>query len=378
MLTRIPQMENNLINQNLLSTSGRNAGMESPLDNGLENVGRPLLNLITIPDNLEKNYETELVKIPHYWRDQEGILHDKPITIEQKTKQQLLTLGEKPIPLGSVEWNGNLYSQQFICSIARMSECGTYKIPYYCPECDHTRAKTEYCNVKYCAKPECVKERRIKALKKLNALGIKNKMFFQFEIGSNVVSRNERNNIVKKFIKKLPNKYKLLKNGKYNLCYVKINQDIGHKNIEITGKPFFHDHIAFTGTKVDTKEFIMISRNILHNITQKCVFSCGGWVKKKPLFNYYAQRMAGQLGEAKTGKFYLKDVISLKEYFKMYYRKQSLQYNLNALITCITELPETSLLCPYCKIDLIRGTRTPILTETELDYSFVTEEFLGS
>ena len=363
---------------NILSTSGRNSEMESPLNNGLGNVGRPLLHLYTIPENLEKQYETELVEIPHYWRDKTGTLHNKPIHIEQKTAQQRLILGEKPIKEGFTEWNGSLYPIQYMCSIARMSECGNYKIPYHCPECDYTKTKKEYCNVKYCSKHKCVEERRIKAHKKLVALGIRNKMFFQFEIGSNILSRDQRNIVVKKFIKKLPNKYKLLKNGKYQLPYVKINHDIGNKNIGITGKPFFHDHIAFTGVKVDAKDFIMISRNILHGINQKCVFSCGGWVKKKPLFNYFAQRVSGELGEAKTGKFYLRDVITLKEYFQMYYRKQSLQYNLNALITCITELPETSLNCPNCKIELIRGSRTPILCETELDSSFVTEEFIGS
>ena len=182
------------------------------------------------------------------------------------------------------------------------------------------------CHSIYCTCNKCKQVRVSRAEDRLYALKVKSKRMYHFTIGSDELSKKELQKYITKYMRIM--RYPSKKSGAlaYKLNYIKVF-DIGRGSYRKTKRYYLHFHIAIIGEKLPIKAFLARSKAVLKNIHPRLNLWGIGWRPTSSLLHYFACRMAGVLGEKKSGYYYYPNVMGLEEYFQTYYNRRVLTWS---------------------------------------------------
>lgn len=201
-----------------------------------------------------------------------------------------------------------------------LDTCGLKWARYSCECKGINKIIPWYCHSRYCSNVECVQERIAIAQARLKSLDIRSKRVLHFSIGSTELDKTSLQHVVNKVLNRIPQKYKVLLKTSKRALYVKVFDISKGKS----GKQYLHYHILLltkAGVPVDIREFINIMRYQINKISKVTTFSFAGYRNTNKVINYLAKRIAGEYGHKKEGFYYIKDIMSLKDYIKQYHNK---------------------------------------------------------
>jgi hypothetical protein len=255
--------------------------------------------------------------------------------------------------------------EQYRKTVSNLFLCGRYWKIEECP-CGKTQKKTTLnCHTMFCKQDSCVTAREIQARKRLQAIDIKSKRLYHFSIGSSLMSKQQLERAIYKWVGRMRKVYG------YKLLGLKVF-DIGRKHYEATGNYWYHFHLAMLPEKklFNVRQFITDSRSILDGINTRAkthsdaLFNNIGWRSKNSVLSYFAKRVAGKLGHKKEGYYYLPDIMNLSEYLHTFYRKKTVSYHFPEGLIYITGTSYEPPVCIYCH-EYLEFVGTEIKTEIE-------------
>lgn len=230
---------------------------------------------------------------------------------------------------------------------------------WICSDCQQVQEQSKpyrlTCSMRYCKDLHCVKSRIWKNKLRLHNLKISSKRLIHLVIGFPYVNRLNKalKTAQESILRQITKEMKRLGTP---LNAIRIF-DISEKE----GEYYLHYHFAL----LPSKDYMKFKQNFDQvRKKYKVIVRMIGWRPIKSLFNYFAQRMAGQYGHKATGTdFYLSDIMSVKEYVQNFFNIRS--YNLigdfprakrGNLVNIFLSRPEK---CAYCG-----STRLRLLPES--------------